>query len=145
MARRRTLNRKRGSRRSSIDSVGSGLLDPDTSVVDEGRDVSPSSFLFVALTVTSKLKLKNDGTSMYSFFSTEQTFWWNNLQENTFPRNSLIYNENETAKQLNVSSRMDSSQTSSEWWKNLEHSGSEHRASTNPKRNLSAGINRQKI
>lgn len=75
-----------------------------------------------------------------SFFFIEQTFWWNHLQENTFPPHSLIYNEDETARHLSVNSQTDSRQGSSEWWKNLEQSDDEQVASTSSRRNLSAGI-----
>ncbi|KYM89819.1 hypothetical protein ALC53_02131 [Atta colombica] len=89
MAKRKSLNRvsRRYSKRRSVDSFGSGHLDPDTFVVDE-----------------------------------ERTFWWNNLEENTFPPHSIIHSENETSRMLNANSRIDSSQNSdpTEWWKNLD-------------------------
>lgn len=82
---------------------------------------------------------------MHSSFSAEQTFWWGNLQDNTFAPHSLIYNANETAGQLSANSRMDSSQSPPEWWKNLKHSDSEPTASTSSRRNLSAGTNRPNV
>ncbi|KYN32487.1 hypothetical protein ALC56_13345 [Trachymyrmex septentrionalis] len=111
MAKRKSLNRvsRRYSKRRSIDSLGSGHLDPDTFIVDE-----------------------------------EQTFWWNNLEENTFPPHSMIYSENETPKMLNANSRIDSSQGSdpTEWWKNLD-SDSESIASRRSRR--SAAIVKSRI
>ncbi|EGI61909.1 hypothetical protein G5I_09811 [Acromyrmex echinatior] len=89
MAKRKSLNRvsRRYSKRKSVDSFGSGHLDPDTFVVDE-----------------------------------ERTFWWNNLEENTFPPHSMIHSENETLEMLNADSRIDSSQSSDPmgWWENLD-------------------------
>ncbi|KYM96609.1 hypothetical protein ALC62_12736 [Cyphomyrmex costatus] len=87
MSKKTTINRlsRRHSKRKSIDSIGSGHLDPNTSIMDE-----------------------------------EQTFWWNDLEENTFSPHSMIRTENETAMQLSSNSRVDSTQNSTTWWKNLE-------------------------
>jgi len=92
-------------------------------------------------------KLKLDSFNVVTFnviFFTEQTFWWNHLQEDTFPPPSLIYND-ETARQLSVNSQIDSSQDASKWWKNLERSDNAHIASTSSRHNLSAGTNPQTI
>ncbi|XP_039312002.1 uncharacterized protein LOC105198207 isoform X3 [Solenopsis invicta] len=72
-----------------------------------------------------------------------RTFWWNNLEESTPPRYSRLYSKNETAKQLNENSQIDSTQSPPEWWKNLETSNSKHAAST--KHNFSAGIVKRNI
>ncbi|KYN16308.1 hypothetical protein ALC57_11440 [Trachymyrmex cornetzi] len=102
MAKRKSLNRvsRRYSKRRSVDSIGSGHLDPDTSIVDE-----------------------------------EQTLWWNNLEENTFPPHSMIHSENETPRMLRSNSKIDTSQSSDPtgWWKNL-NSDSEPIASKSSRR-----------
>ncbi|KYN15477.1 PREDICTED: uncharacterized protein LOC108764937 [Trachymyrmex cornetzi] len=102
MAKRKSLNRvsRRYTKRRSVDSIGSGHLDPDTSIVDE-----------------------------------EQTLWWNNLEENTFPPHSMIHSANETPRMLRSNSRIDSSQSSDPtgWWKNL-NSNSEPIASKSSRR-----------
>ncbi|XP_039309562.1 uncharacterized protein LOC105196842 isoform X2 [Solenopsis invicta] len=72
-----------------------------------------------------------------------RTFWWNNLEESTPPRYSRLYSRNETARQLNGNSQIDSTQSPPEWWKNLETSNSKHLAST--KHNFSAGIVKSNI
>ncbi|XP_024878743.1 sericin 1-like [Temnothorax curvispinosus] len=102
MAKRKSYIRKRSSIRRS---TGSGLLDPDTNIMDE-----------------------------------EQTFWYDHLQEKTFPRHSLSHTVNETPRQLDLSSRMESSQDRLEWWKNLDLSDSDHAASTSSRHNYSAAI-----
>ncbi|KAL6255208.1 hypothetical protein P5V15_013546 [Pogonomyrmex californicus] len=106
MAKRRSLNRmsQRYSRRRSSSSMHSGLLNPDTEILDE-----------------------------------ERTFWWNHLQDNTQPSYSSIL-RNETSKYLNADSRVDSDQSRSEWWKNLESSDNEQNVSINIQRNSSAAI-----
>ncbi|XP_011635199.1 uncharacterized protein LOC105425902 [Pogonomyrmex barbatus] len=106
MAKRRSLNRmsQRYSRRRSSSSMHSGLLNPDTEILDE-----------------------------------ERTFWWNHLQDSAQPSYSSILG-NETSKYLNADSRVDSGQSRSEWWKNLESSDNEQNVSINIQRNSSAAI-----
>ncbi|KYN01883.1 hypothetical protein ALC62_07355, partial [Cyphomyrmex costatus] len=62
----------------------------------------------------------------------EETFWWNHLEENTFPSHSMIHAENETDTQLSGgNSRINSSQDSTAWWKNLDSS---NKATTSTRR-----------
>ncbi|KYN18365.1 hypothetical protein ALC57_09306 [Trachymyrmex cornetzi] len=91
MAKRKSLNRvSRYSKRRSVDSIGSGHLDPDTSIVDEEQTLWWNNLEKNTFRPHSMIPSENETPRMLRSNSridisqsSDSTAWWKNLNSDS--------------------------------------------------------------